>query len=205
LIVIPPPSLLNSDYDVTNGSVFQVAAEVNGVPYIPSQSVLDNKNQTSSSTSAPGVPSAASAKKVLPVFIILQLLFSGFTVGGAVWLAWGDDMSKYERVADRSTTFIPARGKGHQKYESIVSVASDTPFSTELERGTLLRGHRPMNSITDLTSNAALMGTSSARHSMESVGSLEDSGDIASLRRMLESTKPSGGYLDHRRNSLFLG
>jgi len=196
---------LTSDYDVFNGSVFQVAADLNGVPYIPSKSLLENPATNSSSTHINGLPSDSAARKVLPVFIIFQLGLSALTIAGAFWLAWGDDMSKYDRLGqDRSTTLIPASKLKvqHQKYSSI---ASDTPFATELERG--FGEHHPRDSVVDLTSSAALMGTSSPprRHSDESEHSQDDHEDVASLRRMLDSNPaPGRGFLEHRRNSLFL-
>jgi hypothetical protein len=74
----------------------------------------------------------------------------------------------------------------------------------ELESGTgRLRGHRPTDSTADLASHAALMGSDSPRHSLESLH-LGGEEDIASLRRVLDSPKPSGGYMEHRRNSLFM-
>jgi hypothetical protein len=172
------------------------------VPYIPSKSVIDNKNNETSSATVPGVPSAAAAKKALPIFIIVQFVLSVLVVAGAFWLAWGDDMSKYERLQDRYSTLIPAKIKTHQKYASIASEAEEVPFAMELERGTRIRGHRPTESATDLPSQAALMGTySPPRHSMESDHSHSDPEDIASLRRVLDSPNPQSG---HRRNPLFL-
>ena len=68
-----------------------------------------------------------------------------------------------------------------------------------------MRGHGATESVTDLSSHAALMGRSSPeRPSLESVHSFEDHDDNASLRRILDSQKPSGGYLEHRRNTLFM-
>lgn len=204
---------LMPDYDVHNGSVFEVAAAANGVPYIPSRSVLQNAATNTSSPSPKGVPSAAEARKVLPVFIVMQLGISIFTIGGALWLAREETTSKYERLReDRATTLIPAKVGRHQKHDSIASVessASDTPFATELEGGSLLRGpsqsaHIRSESTTDLVSHGALMGTSSRRGSVESLHSLDDTGDISSLRRMLNSPRPRTGYLEHRKNSLFL-
>lgn len=179
---------------------------MNGVPYIPSTSVLDNiKNNATSTASVHGVPSAAAAKKVLPIFIIVQLVLSGLVVGGAFWLAWGDEMSKYERLQDSYSTLIPAKIKGRQNYAGIPSQATDEPFAMELERGIRIRGHRPTESVTDLPSHAALMGTNSpSRLSMESEHSQSDPDDIASLRRMLDNPKPQGGYLEHQRNTLFM-
>ena len=195
----------NEDYDVYNGSVFEVAAKLNGVPYHPSKSVLANMG--SSATATPGVPSSASATKVLPVFIIMQIGLSIFTLGGAYWLVHGDDAAKYDRLQDRYTTLIPAK-KGHQKYDSIASVGSDGAFATELESGSRIRdlGHDGRtDSKADLTSHAALMGNESPRHSMESLhGFKDDDADLASLRRVLDDPAPRGGYLQHRRDSLFM-
>lgn len=172
------------------------------MPYIPSGSVIDNKNNATSSATIPGLPSAAAAKKALPIFIIIQLVLSGLVVAGAFWLAWGDDMSKYERLQDRYSTLIPAKIKKHRKYASIASVSEETPFVMELERGTRIRGHRPTESTTDLPSQAALMGTySPPRHSMESDHSHSDPEDIASLRRVLDNPESQRG---HGRNPLFL-
>ena len=177
------------------------------MPYIPNNSVLSspNNNQTAS-TSVAGVPTSAAAKKALPVFIVVQVALSGIVVGGAFWLAWGDDTDKYERLQDRySTAFIPAKLKGHQKHDSITSVSSDVPFAAEFERGNRMGGHRVTESVTDLPSHAALMGTTSPeRRSLESVQSFGDHDNNASLRRILDTQAPSGGYLEHRRNVLFL-
>lgn len=194
------------DYDVFNGSVFQVAAELNGVPYIPNNSVVGNTKNKTSATTTPGVPTSAAAKKVLPIFIIVQIALSSLVVGGAFWLAWGDDTDKYERLQDRySTAFIPAKVRGHKKHDSITSVSSDVPFAMELERGNGMGGHRATESVTNLPAHAALLGTSSPqRLSLESVHSFEEHDDSASLRRILDTQKPSGGYLEHRRNTLFL-
>lgn len=191
------------DYDVTNGSVFQVAATANGVPYHPSADVLKNSNMTS--PTAHGVPTSAAAKKVLPIFVIMQVALSGLTIAGAFWLAWGDDTSKYDRLQDRSTKFIPAISKGHQKYASIASVGSDAGFGVELERGgRMLRRDGRTDSVTDLASSGALMGVHSERGSMESEHSDEEGGDEASLRRMLENPTPQRGFLENRRDSLHL-
>ena len=207
IVTSPLEFKLRIDYDVFNGSVFQVAAQLNGVPYIPNNSVLSNtENNQTSTTSVHGVPTSAAAKKVLPIFIIVQLALTGLVVGGAFWLAWGDDTDKYARLQDRfSTTFIPAKVRGHQKHDSITSVSSEAPFATELERGSRMGEHRARESIADLSSHAALMGRSSPeRLSLESVHSFEGHDDSESLRRILETQKPSGGYLEHRRNTLFL-
>ena len=157
----------------------------------------------SSATAAASVPSTSAAKKVLPIFIILQLVFSGLTIAGAFWLASGDNASKYERLTDRQTTLIPAAlQKGHRKQDS---TSSEVAFATELERGRIQRGHFREDSTADLTASAALMGTSSPRRlSMESSHSHDDPQDPGSLRRVLDSTQETRGYLDHRRNSLFL-
>jgi hypothetical protein len=40
---------------------------------------------------------------------------------------------------------------------------------------------------------------------MESVYSHSDAGDEASLRRILDNPQPQAGYLEHRRNTLFMG
>ena len=162
----------------------------------------------STTTSVPGVPSTASAQKVLPVFIIMQLVLSGFTLAGAYWLVHGDDSGKYDRLQDRFTTVIPAKIKGHQKYDSIASIGSETAFATEMESGTRFRGvgDRRTDSTADLTAHAALMGHESPRHSLESgVGGREDEdADLVSLRRVLDDPTPRGGYLQHRRDSLFM-
>jgi hypothetical protein len=196
--------LANVDYDVSNGSVFKVAAEANGLPYIPSASVVEGIENNSSSA---GVPSAATVKKVMPIFIILQLAFSGLTIAGAFWLAWDGDLSKHQRQTDRYTTLIPAPvNRGHQKHDSIASVGSEAGFeAVELETGMATRGHIRTDSTADLTSTAALMGTSSPRRlSMESSHSVDDHEDLASLRRVLANSESSRGYLEQRRNSLFL-
>lgn len=74
----------------------------------------------------------------------------------------------------------------------------------ELESGMgRLRGHRPTDSTADLASHAALMGSDSPRQSLESLH-LGGEEDVASLRRVLDSPKPSGGYLEQRRNTLFM-
>ena len=185
-----------------NGSVFKIAAELNGVPYKESASLASNP-QTNQTTEKPipGVPSEAAAKKVLPVFIIAQLALSCIIVLGAFWLVGGDDLSKYQRLDDRYINLIPANTKGHQKQYSIASVASDAPSQIELERGTGFGGHRPTESITDLSSHAALMGTSSPqRPSLESVHSFDDRGYDPSLR-VLERPPPPGGYLQQRRDT----
>jgi hypothetical protein len=171
------------------------------VPYAPNNSVASNTNSSqTSSPPVPGLPTSAAAKKALPVFIIVQLALSGLVVGGAFWLASGDGTDKYDRLHDRySTTFIP-----HRKHDSIASVSSDVPFAAELERGNRMGGHRATESVTDLSSRAALMGTTSPeRASLESVHSFGDHDDNASLRRILDTQRPSGGYLEHRRNNLF--
>ena len=201
-LYLPSPVLgLTEDYDVSNGSVFQVAATANGVPYHPSGDVLKNSNITSPTVR--GVPTSAAAKKVLPVFVIMQVALSGLTIAGAFWLARGDDTSKYDRLEDRSTKFIPAVSKGHQKYSSIASVGSDPGFTVELERGRMLGGHRRTDSVTDLASHGALMGVRSERGSMDSEHSDEE-GDKASLRRILDNPTPQRGFLEHRRDSLHL-
>lgn len=160
----------------------------------------------SNATAAASVPSSAAAKKVLPIFIIMQLALSGLTIAGAFWLAWDDDLSKYERQTDRYATLIPAPfKKGHRQHDSVASVGSEAGFATELERGRNGRGHFRGDSTADLTAQAALMGTSTPRRlSMESSHSLDDPVDAASLRRVLEGPQPSRGFLDNRRNSLFL-
>jgi len=151
----------------------------------------------SNATAAASVPSTSAAKKVLPIFVILQLAFSGLTIAGAFWLASGDDASKYERLADRQTSLITkALQKGHRKHDS---TSSEVAFATELERGGIQRGHFRGDSTADLTASAALMGTSTPRRlSMES---LDDRHDLAPV---LDNPQPTRGYLDHRRNSLFL-
>jgi hypothetical protein len=198
---------LMADYDVSNGSVFKVAATLNGVTYIPSKTVEEGATATSSNKPVPGVPSEAAAKKVLPVFVILQILTSGFIVAGAVWLAWDGDTKQSRQ--DRYSTLLPAKLKKHQKYDSVASLGSDSGFAMELESGIgRARGHRATDSTADLASHAALMGSNSPRQSLErqSLESLHLGGeeDIASLRRVFDSPKPSGGYLEHRRNSLFM-
>ena len=194
--------ILTEDYDVPNGSVFQVAATANGVPYHPSADVVSHTNTTSATPH--GVPTSAAAKKVLPIFIIMQVALSGLTVAGGFWLAWGDDTSKYDRLEDRSTKFIPSITKGHQKYASIASVGSEAGFAAELERGgRMLGGRNPRDSVTDLASHGALMGVQSERGSMESERS-EEEGDETSLRRMLDNPTSQRGFLDNRRDSLHL-
>jgi hypothetical protein len=180
-----------------------VAATANGVPYHPSADVLKHANTTSAT--ANGAPTSAAAKKVLPIFVIMQVALSGLTIAGAFWLAWGDDASKYERLEDRSTKFIPSVSKGHEKYASIGSVGSEAVFAVELERGgRMLGGHHPRDSVTDLASHGALMGVQSERGSMESERSDEEEGDEASLRRMLDNPIPQRGFLENRRDSLHL-
>jgi hypothetical protein len=188
--------------------VFKVAAQLNGVPYIPSASVLENTINNDSSAAA-SVPSASAAKKVLPIFIIMQLALSGLIIAGAFWLSlpWDDALSKSERQKNRYTTLIPAQ-KGHKKNnDSIGSVGSDVPFATELERGRDRQelGHLRADSATDLTAGAALMGTSTPRRlSQGSLQSLDDPVDPMSLRRVLDAPRPASGFLEHRRTSLFL-
>lgn len=206
LSIVPPrdEALTNIDYDVYNGSVFKVAAEANGVTYIPSASVLEGTENNSTSNN---VASSATVKKVMPIFIILQLAFSGLTIAGAFWLAWEGDLSKYERQTDQYTTLIPApANKGHQKHDSIASVGSEAAFeAVELETGGFARGHLRTDSTADLTATAALMGTSTPRRlSIDSSHSLDDHHDFDSLQRVLASTQQSRGYLEGRRNSLFL-
>jgi hypothetical protein len=179
-----------------------VAATANGVPYHPSADVLKNANTTS--PTAKGVPTSAAAKKVLPIFVIMQVALSGLTIAGAFWLAWGDDASKYDRLEDRSTKFLPSVSKGHAKYASIGSVGSEAAFGAELERGRMLGGHNPRDSVTNLASHGALMGVQSERGSMESERSDEEEGDEASLRRMLDNPIPQRGFLENRRDSLHL-
>jgi hypothetical protein len=205
-LIVPPrnEALSNIDYDVENGSVFKVAAEANGVKYVPSASVLEGTENNSTSTN---VASAATVQKVMPIFIIMQVAFSGLTIAGAFWLAWEGDLSKHERQTDRYTTLIPALvNRGHQKHDSIASVGSEAGFeAAELETGGVVRGHLRTDSTADLTATAALMGTSSPRRlSIESSHSLDDHDDFASLQRVLAGTQQSKGYLEGRRNSLFL-
>jgi len=185
--------LADLDYDVTNGSVFEVAAQVNGVPYRLVQDLTSPSNDPSA---ASGVPSTASAKKMLPIFIIVQVALSGLTIAGAFWLSIGDDMSKYERLQDRLNTLIPAnvKAKGHAKYGSIASLGSDTPF-VELEQGQM-GDHRRSESV-NLASHGASMGVSSRRGSVDSQDADENG---SSFRRMLD-TRPLSV---HDRNSLFL-
>jgi len=192
----------NLDYDVYNGSVFQVAAKLNGVPYQPSQSVLTDK--PASTTGGAGVPSSASAMKVLPVFIIMQLGLTVFTVGGAYWLVHDDNSAKYDRLQDRFSSVIPAK-KGHQKFDSIASVGSEgAGYATELESGPAIRRDGRTDSTADLTDHAALMGRGTPRHSFESVRDDDDDAELASLRRVLDDPTPRRGYLEHRRDSLFI-
>jgi hypothetical protein len=202
-IVSPSLLLLRVDYDVYNGSVFEVAAKLNGVPYIPSKSVAAGVGAKNGTSSIPGLPSATAAKKVLPAFIIAQLIISGLILTGAFWLAWGaEDMDKYSRIEDRATTLIPAKLSRHQKYDSIASVGSDAAFAVELERGTR-NGHRRTDSTVDLISHGAIMETTEARHSMESVEST-DEGDLLARRSLGRSDSPGGGYLESRRKDLWL-
>src|SRR5271169_2499775 len=127
IVLLTLETAADIDYDVWNGSVFEVAARLNGVPYIASKSVAAGQDAQGSSSSLPGIPSAASVKKVLPVFIILQLVFSIFTVGGAFWLVRDASDDKYSRVPqERHTTLIPARFIKHTKYDSLASMGSDT-------------------------------------------------------------------------------
>jgi hypothetical protein len=193
---------------VYNGSVFKVAAKLNGVTYIPSKSVL-NTETTAANKPAPGVPSEAAAKKVLPVFVIMQIVLSGTILSGAFWLVHGDDYAKYDRLENRSsryTTLIPAKGiKGHRKYDSVASIGSDAGFAVELESGRGIGRQSHRDSTADLTAHAALMGEESPRASLESVR-VEDEGEDASLRNMLDNPPPQtgGSYMEHRRNSLFM-
>jgi len=173
------------------------------VPYHPSADVVNSANTTSATVH--GVPTSAAAKKVLPIFIIMQVVLSGLTVAGGFWLAWGDDTSKYDRIEDRSTNFIPSVRKGHQKYASIVSVGSEAGFAAELERGGRMLGeHNPRDSITNLASHGALMGIQSERASMESEREEEEEGDETALRRMLDNPTSQRGFLEGRRDSLHL-
>jgi hypothetical protein len=188
---------LTIDYDVSNGSVFQVAASLNGVPYKPSGTLAITNTASNSSS---GVPSAAAAKKVLPAFVIFQLLLSCFTVGGAAWLAWGDDMAKYNRLEDRESTFIPAKVKGHKAYDSIGSVDSDAVFPVQVERRTTLLGrHRATESTTDLVSHGAIMESTTPRHS-------ESSDDLEAGRSAVRPEGPvaSGGYFERRQSELWM-
>jgi hypothetical protein len=196
---------INLDYDVHNGSVFEVAARVNGVPYIPSKSVLAGQDNLGSQTNVAGVPSSASAKKVLPLFVILQLVFSVLTVAGALWLVHDASDEKLSRLEDRYTTLIRARVPQHAKNDSIASLGDDSAFATELESASRPRRHVRASDTVDLTSHAALMGRDgSARGSMDSDAE-EDDADLTSLRRALDEPLPrQAGYLEHRRNSLFL-
>jgi hypothetical protein len=120
----------------------------------------------------------------------------------------GDRGSKYERLGGtRAGVLTSARARGHQKQDSIASVASDP---AELEQGfpqrrpTRIRPYSS-DSTADLASHAALMGATDRRDSVDSIHSLGDPGDVASMRRMLDSprTRSGSGYLDHR-NSLFM-
>jgi hypothetical protein len=199
-----PNFLLVDYYDVYNGSVFEVAAKLNRVPYIPSKSVAAGLGKKNGTSAIPGLPSAAAAKKVLPVFIIAQIIISGLILTGAFWLAWGaDDMDKYSRIEDRATTLIPAKLSRHQKYDSIASVGSDAAFAVELERGTR-NGHRRTDSTVDLVSHGEIMETTEARHSMESVESTDDQRDLLARRPPGRSDSPGRGYLEGRRKELWL-
>lgn len=51
-------------YDTPNGSVFEVAAEVNGVPYLG----------TKSFASSSWVHMVSALKKIVPLFVILQFV-----------------------------------------------------------------------------------------------------------------------------------
>lgn len=208
-LYVPGSLVTDSDYDVYNGSVFKVAAKLNGVIYIPSKTVLTSQTSAAPGNPVPGVPSAADAKKVLPVFIIMQIVLSGTILSGALWLVWGDDYAKYDRIADRSSGYsnlIPAKGiKGHRKYDSVASIGSDSGFAMELESGRGIGRHSHRDSTADLTSHAALMGADSPRASLESVH-IREEGDDVSLREMLDNPipPPGGSYMGHRRNSLFM-
>jgi hypothetical protein len=200
--------MLTLDYDVYNGSVFRVAAKLNGVPYIPSKTVLNSETTAASSESRPGVPSDADAKKVLPVFIIMQIVLSGTIISGAFWLVHGDDYTKYDRLensSQRYSNLIPAKSTRHRKYDSVASIGSDSGFAMELERGRDIEGPNYRDSTADLTAHAALMGSDTPRASLESVH-MDDEGDEASARRMLDTPLPptGGSYMEHRRNSLFM-
>lgn len=192
-----------------NGSVFKVAAKLNGVTYIPSKTVLNSGTTAAAGKTIPGVPSDADAKKVLPVFIIMQIVLSGTILSGAMWLVWGDDYTKYDRIEDRSggySNLIPAKSiRGHRKYDSVASIGSDSGFAMELESGRGIGRHSHRDSTADLTAHAALMGADSPRASLESIH-MDDEGDDASLRKMLDNASPptGGSYMEHRRNSLFM-
>lgn len=195
------------DYDVPDDEVFRVAAQANGVSFNASPT----SNPTHESTpTASGVPSSAAAKKVLPVFVILQLVFSGLTIGTAFWLARDEGSGRYGRLPGAEYSTIRPRLRGHKNFDSIASVQSDAAL-LDVERGVRgIREHRPTESMTDLAASAALMGTSSRpqsrRGSIDSVHSDEDA-DIVTVRRMLDSPriKPAGGYLQSKRDSLFIG
>jgi len=186
-----PNFLLVDYYDVSNGSVFQVAAKLNDVPYIAMGTLTTNSNTTTASN----VPSAAAAKKVLPAFIILQLLLSTFVLGGAAWLAMGDDLNKYNRLQDRYSTLIPATGTARTTHKPQISIASVGP--AELERGPLIGERR--DSIAELVSHGAVMESDTPRHS-ESSDDLAEVGGSAVRPVSFAST----GYFERRQSELWI-
>lgn len=112
-------------------------------------------------------------------------------------------MQNYKQLQDQTPALIPAKVRGHRKYDSIASVASDTPFMMELEQGSRSGEHPPTESVTDLPSQAAMMGTgyNSRRASTDSLYS-HDEAEIASLRRMLDNpTKVSRGFFAYGRDT----
>jgi hypothetical protein len=161
------------------------------VPFHPIQDLIDS---TSTPSAESGVPSAASAKKALPVFIIIQVALSGLIIAGALWLSLGDDMSKYDRLQDPFANVIPAKAKGHARYDSVASLGSDTVPFAELEEGRSM-GHRRSESVR-LASHGALMGISLRSGSMNSH---EDENE-APFTRILDSRSLTA----RDRNSLFL-
>jgi hypothetical protein len=103
----------------------------------------------------------------------------------------GDDLNKYNRLQDRYSTLIPAKGATHKPQDSIASVGP-----AELERGPLIGERR--DSIAELVSHGAVMESNTPRHS-------ESSDDLEVGRSAVRPVSfASTSYFERRQSELWM-